>query len=171
GNFILADTRNALAIAYSRQNKMETAIAHLLAVDSLHKKQPIREDIIAAAYQSLGNIYLQLKDYNAAETYYLKANREFEKIPGAGDFYFHTTNVFLGQVYYHKGQLEKAENILSKTLLFYEKIKDERTVAEINNYLGLVNLDKGNLNQAEAHLLTAFNFQQKNEYSLEAAQS
>lgn len=171
GNFILADTRNALAIAYSRQNKMETAIAHLLAVDSLHKKQPIREDIIAAAYQSLGNIYLELKDYNAAETYYLKANREFEKIPGAGDFYFHTTNVFLGQVYYHKGQLEKADNILSKTLLFYEKIKDERTVAEINNYLGLVNLDKGNLNQAEAHLLTAFNFQQKNEYSLEAAQS
>ncbi len=171
GNFILADTRNALAIAYSRQNKMETAIAHLLSVDSLHKKQPIREDIIAAAYQSLGNIYLQLKDYNTAETYYLKANREFEKIPGAGDFYFHTTNVFLGQVYYHKGQLEKAENILSKTLLFYEKIKDERTVAEINNYLGLVNLDKGNLNQAEAHLLTAFNFQQKNEYSLEAAQS
>ena len=171
GNFIFADTQNALAIAYSRQNKMEAAIAHLLVVDSVHKITPIRGDIIAAAYQSLGNIYLELKDYDAAEKYYLKANDEFKKIPGAGDFYFHTTNVFLGQVYYHKGQLEKADNLLSKTLLFYENIKEERTVAEINNYLGLVNLAKGNLKKAETYLLNAFNFQQKNDYSLEAAQS
>jgi signal transduction histidine kinase/DNA-binding response OmpR family regulator len=171
GNFIFADTQNALAIAYSRQNKMEAAIAHLLVVDSVHKITPIRGDIIAAAYQSLGNIYLELKDYDAAEKYYLKANDEFKKIPGAGDFYFHTTNVFLGQVYYHKGQLEKADKLLSKTLLFYENIKEERTVAEINNYLGLVNLAKGNLKKAETYLLNAFNFQQKNDYSLEAAQS
>ncbi len=119
----------------------------------------------------MGNIYLELKDYDAAEKYYLKANDEFKKIPGAGDFYFHTTNVFLGQVYYHKGQLEKADKLLSKTLLFYENIKEERTVAEINNYLGLVNLAKGNLKKAETYLLNAFNFQQKNDYSLEAAQS
>ena len=152
GNFIFADTQNALAIAYSRQNKMEAAIAHLLVVDSVHKITPIRGDIIAAAYQSLGNIYLELKDYDAAEKYYLKANDEFKKIPGAGDFYFHTTNVFLGQVYYHKGQLEKADKLLSKTLLFYENIKEERTVAEINNYLGLVNLAKGNLKKAETYL-------------------
>ena len=171
GNFIFADTQNALAIAYSRQNKMEAAIAHLLVVDSVHKITPIRGDIIAAAYQSLGNIYLELKDYDAAEKYYLKANDEFKKIPGAGDFYFHTTTVFLGQVYYHKGQLEKADKLLSKTLLFYENIKEERTVAEINNYLGLVNLAKGNLKKAETYLLNAFNFQQKNDYSLEAAQS
>ena len=171
GNFIFADTQNALAIAYSMQNKMEAAIAHLLVVDSVHKITPIREDIIAAAYQSLGNIYLELKDYDAAEKYYLKANDEFKKIPGAGDFYFHTTNVFLGQVYYYTGQLEKADKLLSKTLLFYEKIKEERTVAEIKNYLGLVNLAKGNLKKAETYLLNAFNFQKKNDYSLEAAQS
>ena len=79
GNVILADTHNALAIAYSRQNKMEDAIAHLLVVDSIHKKEPIREDIIAAAYQSLGNVYLELEDYNAAEKYYLEANNEFKK--------------------------------------------------------------------------------------------
>lgn len=171
GNFIQADTQNALAIAYSRQNKMEAAIAHLLVVDSLHKKEPIREDIIAAAYQSLGTIYLELKDYDAAENYFLKANKEFEKLPGTGEFYFHTTNVFLGQVYYRKGQLDKAEELLSKTLRYYEKIKEERTVSEINNYLGLIHLKKGNFEKAETHLLNAFNFQQKNSYSLEAAQS
>ncbi|MEH6763770.1 MAG: response regulator [Aequorivita antarctica] len=171
GSIILADTQNALAIAYSRQNKMEDAITHLLFVDSIHKKEPIREDIIAAAYQSLGNIYLELKDYDAAEKYYIKANKEFEKIPGAGTFYFNTTNVLLGQVYYHKGQLEKADRLLSKTLLFYKEIKEGRTVAEINNYLGLINLEKGNLEKAEAYFQSALDFQRKNDYYLEAAKS
>jgi len=171
GNIILADSQNALAIAYSRQNKMEEAITHLLFVDSIHKKEPIREDIIAAAYQSLGNIYLELKDYDAAENYYIKANKEFEKIPGAGTFYFNTTNALLGQVYYHKGELEKADALLSKTLLFYEGIKEERTIAEINNYLGLINLEKGNFEKAETYFQKALDFQAKNEYYLEAAQS
>lgn len=171
GNVILADTENALAIAYSRQNKMEEAITHLLKVDSLHKKTPLREDIIAAAYQSLGNIYLQLKEYDSAEDYYLRANAEFEKIPSAGAFYFNTTNVYLGQVYYHKKLLAKADTVLGKTLVFFEGIKDERTVAEINNYLGLINLDQGNLVKAESYFLDAFNFQKENGYSLEASQS
>src|SRR5690606_20507948 len=155
GNVVLADTHNALAIAYSRQNRMETAIENLLIVDSIHKKEALREDIIAAAYQSLGNVYLELKDYDSAEEYYLKANNEFEKIPGAGTFYFNTTNVFLGQVYFHTKQLQKADNLLSKTLLFFEGIKDERTVAEINNYLGLVNLETGNLEKAESYFQNA----------------
>jgi signal transduction histidine kinase/DNA-binding response OmpR family regulator len=171
GNFILADTQNALAIAYSRQNKMKEAIERLLLVDSLHKKQPLRPDIIAAAYQSLGNVYLELKEYDAAEEYYLKANRQFEKMAGGGTFYFNTTNVFLGQVYFHKGQVEKADSLLSKTLLFYDQIKEERTVAEISNYLGLIHLKKGNLDSAQRYFQNALNFQRKNDYSLEAGQS
>ncbi|CAM3310752.1 tetratricopeptide repeat protein [Aequorivita lipolytica] len=171
GNIVLADTQNALAIAYSRQNKMEKAISHLLVVDSIQKKEPLREDVIAAAYQSLGNIYLELKEYNSAEAYYLKANKEFEKIPGAGTFYFNTTNVFLGQVYYHKGQLEKADNLLTNTLVFFQQIKDERTIAEINNYLGLVNFEKGNLEKAEMYFQNSLDFQKKNDYNLEAAES
>ncbi len=171
GNIVLADTHNALAIAYSRQNKMKEAISHLLVVDSIQKKEPLREDIIAAAYQSLGNIYLELKEYDSAEAYYLKANKEFEKIPGAGTFYFNTTNVFLGQVYYHKGQLEKADTLLTKTLSFFQKIEDGRTVGEINNYLGLVNFEKGNLEKAEIYFQNSLDFQKKNDYILEAAQS
>ncbi len=171
GNIILADTHNALAIAYSRQNKMEKAISNLLVVDSIQKKKPLREDIIAAAYQSLGNVYLELKEYDSAEEYYLKANKEFEKIPNAGTFYFNTTNVFLGQVYYHKGQLDKADNLLTKTLGFFQQINDLRTVAEISNYLGLVNFEKGNLDQAELYFKNALDFQNKNEYNLEAGQS
>ncbi|MDN3724752.1 tetratricopeptide repeat protein [Aequorivita sp. SDUM287046] len=171
GNLILADTQNALAIAYSRQNKMEEAINRLLLVDSIHKKEPIREDIIAAAYQSLGNIYLELKEYDAAEKYYLKANKEFEKMPGPGSFYFNTTNVFLGQVYYHKGENKKAENILATALVFFEKINDERTVSEIANYLGLINLEYGNLDKAETYFQNSLAFQKKNGYFLEAAQS
>ena len=42
-------------------------------------KNPIRPDIIAAAYQSLGNIYLELEDYDSSEQYFLLANEEFPK--------------------------------------------------------------------------------------------
>lgn len=171
GNAILADTHNALGIAYSRQNKLKTAINHLLIVDSIHKKEPLRADIIAAAYQSLGNVYLELKQYDAAEQYYLKANKEFEKIPEAGIFYSNITNVFLGEVYYFKGKLNKADSLLSKTLLFFEKIADKRTVAEIHNYLGLINLAKGNLESAEVYFKNALQFQKENLHHLEAAQS
>ena len=171
GNIILADTHIALAIAYSRQNRMEDAISNLLVVDSIQKKNPLREDIIAAAYQSLGNVYLELKEYDSAEQYYLRANTEFEKIPSAGTFYFNTTNVFLGQVYYHKGQLEKADNLLTKTFAYFQQIKDERTTAEISNYLGLVNFEKGIPDKAEKYFQSAYNFQKKNAYNLEAGQS
>ena len=171
GNAILADTHNALSVAYYRQNKLEAAINHLLLVDSIQNEEPLREDIIGATYQSLGNIYLDLKDYDAAENYYLKANKEYEKMPGAGTFYLNTTNVILGQVYYYKGQLEKADDLLSKTLLFFEGINDTRTVAEIQNYLGLVNLEEGKLEKAEMYFQKALNFQKGNGYNLEAAQS
>ena len=77
----------------------------------------------------------------------------------------------MGQVYYHKGQYKKADELLSKTLLFFEEIKDERTVAEISNYLGLVQLEYGNLEKAESHFQNSLFFQSKNEYNLEAAQS
>lgn len=171
GNAILADTHNALSVAYYRQNKLEAAINHLLLVDSIQNEKPLREDIIGATYQSLGNIYLDLKDYDAAENYYLKANKEYEKMPGAGTFYLNTTNVILGQVYYYKGQLEKADSLLSKTLLFFEGINDTRTVAEIHNYLGLVNLEEDKLEKAEMYFQKALDFQKGNGYNLEAAQS
>ncbi len=170
-NTVFADTQNAIAIAYTRQNKMEEAIKRLLVVDSLQTKNPLRADIIAAAYQSLGNIYLELKDYDYAESYYLKANKEFETIPGAGTFYFNTTNVYLGQVYYHKGDFAEANKLLTKTHQFFSEINDERTLSEINNYLGLINLGQNNLTDAETYFQNAYVFQKKNEYFLEAAQS
>ncbi|MCB0466802.1 MAG: response regulator [Aequorivita sp.] len=171
GNSILADTHNALSVAYYRQNKLEAAINHLLLVDSVQNEEPLRKDIIGATYQSLGNIYLDLKDYDAAENYYLKANKEYEKMSVAGTFYLNTTNVILGQVYYYKGQLEKADALLLKTLLFFEEINDARTVAEIHNYLGLVNLEEGKLEKAEMFFQKALDFQEGNGYNLEAAQS
>ncbi len=168
---VFADTQNALAIAFTRQNKMQEAIKRLLIIDSIQKKQPLRADIIAAAYQSLGNIYLEMKDYNYAESYYLKANKEFEKIPGAGTFYFNTTNVYLGEVYYYKGEYNKAADILNKTHQFFTEIKDERTLSEISNFLGLIYLEQKHFDKAETYFKYAYNFQKNNLYFLEAAQS
>ncbi len=88
GNLILADSHLALATAYARQNQMEDALVNLLVIDSIHNKSNLRPDVIAAAYQNLGNIYLELNNYDFSERYYLMANKEFYKLPEQSAKYF-----------------------------------------------------------------------------------
>ncbi|NND62940.1 MAG: response regulator [Flavobacteriaceae bacterium] len=169
---IVPDTHIALASAYIRKNELQPAISNLLVVDSIHKKQPLRPDIIAAAFQNLGNIYTDLKDYSTAEEYYLKANEEFKKLPeSAANFYMQTTNRHLGEVYYHQEKYSEAETLLLSSRDFFGAIKDERTLAEINTYLGLLNRDLGNLDKAERFFQEALDLNKRNIFDYEASQS
>ncbi|HQU21277.1 MAG TPA: response regulator [Flavobacteriaceae bacterium] len=170
GNVVFADTHVALASAFIRQNKMEPAIKELLKVDSTHKKNPIRPDIIAAAYQSLGNIYLELEDYDSSEQYFLLANEEFLKIPG-NSFYLETTNQHLGQVYYRKKQYRKADSLLQRSYTFFKGIEDNRTLATIDTYLGLVYVAYERPKEAETYFKEALELHKKYDFDYEASQA
>lgn len=59
---IIADPHIALASTCSRKN----AITHLLETGFMHQKSSLRPDIIAAAYQNLSTLYLELEEYPSA---------------------------------------------------------------------------------------------------------
>jgi len=171
-NNIIPDTHIALASAFIRKNELQTAITNLLIVDSLHNVTPLRPDIIAAAFQSLGNIYTNLKQYNTAEIYYLQANEEFKKLPeNAAAYYMQTTNRHLGEVHYYKGNYREADSLLTGSREFFAMIKDERTLAEINTALGLLNIRTNNYDEAESFLKEALELNKNNIFDYEASQS
>ena len=169
---IIPDTYIALASTYIRKNELQPAITNLLKVDSIHNSTPLRPDIIAAAFQSLGNIYTDLNDYDTAEAYYVKANDEFKKLPAnAANFYMQTTNRHLGEVYFYKKNYVRADSLLTGSREFFKAIKDERTLAEINTALGLLYIETEQLDQAETFLTEALELNVTNIFDYEASES
>lgn len=168
-NLIFADSHIALATAYARQNKLEEAIKKLLVVDSAHNVAPLRPDVIAASYQNLGNIYLDLKNYDASEEYYVKANNEFKKLPGDVSYYLQTTHIYLGRVYFFKGDLKKADSLLTISHNFFSNIKDQRNIAEISTYLGQLKAKENKLTEAENYFKEGFAIHKENLRNYEAS--
>ena len=168
---IIADSHTALATAYSRKNEMNNAITHLLKVDSMHQTSPLRPDVIAAAYQNLGNIYLELEEYPSAIEQFRKANRQFAKLPdGASQFYKNTTNVFLGNAYLQAEKIEAADSLLSNSYSYFKNAQDQRLVAEIAGFLGQIALKRNNPVKAETYFIESFTIHKNNDRPYEAAQ-
>ena len=165
---IMPDSYIALGNIYSRQNDLKQALQYVLKVDSIHNSQELRPDIIAAAYQSIGIIYLELEQLNKSEEYFLKANNEFKKMPIDPSYYLFTTKWHLGEVYYKQGDLERADSLLLNSYIFFNDIKDNRTAAEISKTLGLINIELKNNNDAEKYLTNSFNLHKEflNEYEV-----
>ncbi len=171
GNLVLADSHIALSTAYARQNQMQAAVQNLLIVDSIHNSASLRPDVIAAAYQNLGNVYLELNEYNFSEEYYIKANDQFKKLPGNVDYYLNTTHINLGRVYSLKNNLAKADSLLTISHDYFSKLKDERTVAEVSAFLGEVKLKKDEFDQAEEYFTESYDIHKKYDRSYEASMS
>lgn len=168
---IIADSHTALATAYSRKNDMNNAITQLLKVDSMHQKLPLRPDVIAAAYQNLGSIYLELEEYPSAIEQFQKANDQFSKLPeGASQFYKNTTNVHLGNAYLQTEKITEADSLLSTSYTYFKEAQDERLVAEIASFLGQIETIKNNPIKAEAYFVESFTTHKNNDRPLEAAQ-
>ncbi len=170
GIMIIADSYTALATAYSRKNQMNDAITNLLKVDSIHQKNALRPDIIAAAYQNLGNIYLELEDFPSAIQQFNKANNQFEKLPeGASQFYKNTTNVFLGEAYLQTEKIIVADSLLKESYSYFKQADDQRLVAEIAILRGQISLKNNNPVVAEAFFIEGFDIHKQINQPYEAA--
>ncbi len=165
-----ADTYTALGTIYLRKNNIEKAQDNFLIVDSMHQKKALRPDVIAAAYQNLGGIHLDLEDLSLAEDYYIKANNEFEKLPpNAAEYYMNSNNVELGKLEYKKKNFLAADTLLTKCYTFFKKIGDEQTLSEIGTSLALVKLKREKYGEADDLLKEAYTLHEKNGFALEAA--
>ena len=170
GYMTKADTHTALGTIYLRENNIEKAQENFLTVDSMHRNKPLRPDVIAAAYQNLGGIHLDLNDLTLAENYFNRANDEFKKLPPkAAEYYLNSNNVELGKLEFKKEDFTKADSLLSNCYTFFKKIGDEQTLSELATSLGLVKLKSNDFDQADNLLNEAYSLHEKNGFVLEAA--
>lgn len=170
GYMTKADTHTALGTIHLRKNSIEKAQESFLTVDSMHKNRALRPDVIAAAYQNLGGIYLDLKDLTLAENYFYRANDEFKKLPArAAEYYLSSNNVELGKLELEKGDFVKADSLLSGCYTFFKKIGDEQTLSELATSLALVKNKRNDFEKAEDLLNEAYSLHEKNGFILEAA--
>jgi signal transduction histidine kinase/DNA-binding response OmpR family regulator len=167
---IIADTYLALGTVYMRKNDIPKAQRNFLLVDSIHRKEAVRPDVIAAAYQNLGGVYLDFNDLDQAESYYQKANDEFNKMPqNAAVFYLNTNNIEIGKLAYKKGEFPRSDSLLTNSYTFFKKIGDYQTLLEVNKFLSKVKVENKELGQAEALLEESFELYEQFGFKLEAA--
>ncbi|WP_419213039.1 ATP-binding protein [Maribacter sp. X9] len=170
GYMTKADTHTALGTIYLRKNSIEKAQENFLTVDSMHKNKPLRPDVIAAAYQNLGGIHLDLNDLTLAENYFYRANDEFQKLPPkAAEYYLNSNNVELGKLEFKKEDFIKADSLLSNCYTFFKKIGDEQTLSELTTTLALIKIERNDFRKADDLLNEAFTLHEKNGFVLEAA--
>src|SRR5690606_34331410 len=93
-------------------------------------------------YGLIGIAYDELKDYEKAVSYNLKAIEYFEKNPNSS--YLHTWYSNIGNTYFKMGQLDLAEKYI---LLAFKGRGKVPYAAQIN--LGKIYIEKGNIAQAE----------------------
>lgn len=170
GYMTKADTHTALGTIYLRKNSIEKAQENFLVVDSMHQNRPLRPDVIAAAYQNLGGIHLDLNDLKLAEDYFYRANDEFEKLPPqAAEYYLNSNNVELGKLEFKKEDFIKADSLLTNCYAFFKKIGDEQTLSELTTSLALIKIERKDFEKADELLNEAYSLHQKNRFVLEAA--
>lgn len=103
------------------------------------------EDYIGRNYGLIGIAYDELKDYEKAVSYNLKAIEHFQKVTNSG--FLHSWYSNIGNTYTKLGKLDLAEKY---TLLALEDHSKKRFVTQIN--LGKIYIEKGELQKAETLL-------------------
>ncbi|WP_350286627.1 ATP-binding protein [uncultured Croceitalea sp.] len=170
GYMTKADTHTALGTIYLRKNSIEKAQESFLTVDLMHRNRPLRPDVIAAAFQNLGGIHLDLDDLTLAENYFRRANDEFKKLPPkAAEYYLNSNNVELGKLEFKKENFVKADSLLSGCYTFFKKIGDEQTLSELATSLALIKTKRNDFEKANDLLKEAYSLHEKNGFVLEAA--
>lgn len=143
----IASTYANLGSLHSQQNKLKEAMTYFFKAIDLYKKldAPKREII------SLFNISLitfRQKLYDKSAEYCFKI-QDIIKENNLGDYLNTNIENQLGNIYYTKGDLEKASYHFERTLQFSKKKKDiRRQVLSLVN-LGAIYIDTNNYDKAE----------------------
>ena len=151
----IASTYANLGSLHSQQNKSKEAMTYFFKAIDLYKKldSPKRE-IISLFNISLISFRQKLYDESAAYCFKIKKIIEENNL---GNYLNTNIENQLGNIYYTKGDLDKASYHFERTLTFSKEKKDiRRQVLSLVN-LGAIYLDTNQLNKAENSYLEALN--------------
>lgn len=142
-----------LGNVYYYQNKFDLALESYLKVDSITRVNPIQESMSGGAAINIGNIFIQLENYEKAREYYERA-KELYKTIKLEEGSFHADQK-LAEVESYNGNYEKCIELLQPVKEFYVKIDDQSALASINITLGESHTQLNNYEEAEEAFLSA----------------
>ena len=125
----------------------------------IYLKTAVNRIGLSMTYESLGNTYSELKDFEKSEEYYIKSltiEREEHNIDGIASV---TEN--LGSLFYEKGSFKEALAYHLEALKIRKSMPSKRNLAICLNKVGKTYLSLGQNNQAEKYLLESLTIADK----------
>ena len=98
-----------------------------MAISFLEKALDVLENInenntdVAVTYSNLANLYIEIRDFEKAESYAERAVIMLKEISGDRDAHYSAAICALGNVYFTKGEYEKAADLFDRTLKLIER--------------------------------------------------
>lgn len=141
---------NMLGVAYRRIDAVRSALNNhqtaLELAEEIHPKTNMLIKSIAISLNSIGNIYLLLRDYDIAEEYFKKAIPYEIKLKSDLGLAINYAN--LGISYEERGRFEEALINYRKSLHYNQKINSKLGLVICNNSIGQVYLKKNKPEEA-----------------------
>ncbi len=125
---------NKLGNDFFYENKMEQALMYYLKVDSIFHAKDKQETALASALSNIGNIYMGLKNYDKAETYFNRSSSVFKSL-GHEEGENHIM-VKLGQLLWNSGQYRASIDKLGAPLQYYKTAGNLNELTIITNWIG-----------------------------------
>ncbi|MEA1787332.1 response regulator [Arenibacter sp. GZD96] len=151
---------NKLGNDFFYENKMEQALMYYLKVDSIFHAKDKQETALASALSNIGNIYMGLKNYDKAETYFNRSSSVFKSL-GHVEGENHIM-VKLGQLLWNSGQYRASINKLGAPLQYYKTAGNLNELTIITNWIGAGYLKLKEYGEAKHY------FEASLDYALEA---
>jgi tetratricopeptide (TPR) repeat protein len=138
-----------------RDNDYDKALEYFRK--SLKMANPDKDnDLIAAIYLNIGNVYMRQKDYYQALNYYNKSNQLFNK--SNNKEYMSTCMQDMGVAYFNLNQIDKAEKLLLITNADAKKTNRYQQIGSIDLTLSALYISKKDYTSAEKYLEEGISF-------------
>ncbi len=116
GDYPMAALYNNMSGLYQKKGDLNTAAVYIHKALLIIKNLEDSKVEVAISYSNLAGIYIRLGNLADAEKYAEEAARDFRKISGDRDVHYSAAVCTLGEVYFAKGEYEKAEELFTEAL-------------------------------------------------------
>ncbi|MDN5202372.1 response regulator [Fulvivirgaceae bacterium BMA10] len=138
-----------LGNTYYYENNFEQALVNYLKVDSIFEHHERKEPALAAALSNIGAIYMEFKEFEKSEEYFIKSKNLYRDMNREeGEVYAH---VRIGQLEFTKENYQKAIEIFVPSLAYYTTADNKREMADLSGWLAGAYLNSENFNEAETY--------------------
>ncbi len=152
---------NGLCHVYSKLGRTDEAISNCeLCIVYANKIE--EKNIEAAAYLSLGQVYMNIKELKQGLLFNLKVDSINKITPVRGDI-IGAAYKNLGEVYLEFDDFDQAEYYYLKSKAIYEEfpINQEFFLSHANLHLGFLDYEKGQVKEAQHSLLESYDYFEK----------